>query len=249
MVAGELRAFVRASLLTPVERDHAESARAFLQRRVVAGLTLLAGAFMLWWALRIEPGDPLFYWVTLGLGAVWAVGAVASGRLYLGRSHTRSGRSDARPVVQSLALGTLLLGVFLAGAVLVVQLPPLRDPVQGLLDHARFGSLPLVFAITAFNGVAEELYFRGALFAAVGRRHAVAVTTVVYAAVTAASGIALLVLAAAMLGFVVGLQRRVTGGILGPVITHLIWSLGMLLLLPVAFDLFGPTRPAPVGGL
>ena len=69
-----------------------------------------------------------------------------------------------------------------------------------------------------------------------GRRHAVAVTTIVYTLVTATSGIPLLVLAGALVGLVVGLQRRVTGGILGPVITHLTWSLGMLFLLPVAFD-------------
>ena len=47
------------------------------------------------------------------------------------------------------------------------------------------------------------------------------------------AGIPLLVLAAAILGLVVGLQRRVTGGILGPTITHLTWSLGMLFLLPL----------------
>ena len=112
----------------------------------------------------------------------------------------------------------------------------LRNPVQELLDHAEYGSLAVVAVLTAVNGVAEELYFRGALYAGVGRRHAVAVTTVVYAAVTAASGIALLVLAAAVVGVVVGLQRRVTGGILGPVVTHLTWSLGMLFLLPPVLD-------------
>ena len=94
------------------------------------------------------------------------------------------------------------------------------------------GSLPVVAVITAVNGIAEELYFRGALYAGIGRRHAVAITTLVYAVVTAASGVPLLVLAAALLGLVVGLQRRVTGGILGPIITHLTWSLGMLFLLP-----------------
>ena len=36
----------------------------------------------------------------------------------------------------------------------------------------------------------------------------------------------------AIVGLVVGLQRRVTGGILGPIITHLTWSQGMLFLLP-----------------
>jgi membrane protease YdiL (CAAX protease family) len=100
------------------------------------------------------------------------------------------------------------------------------------------GSLTLVAVITAVNGVAEELYFRGALYAGVGRRHAVLVTTVVYALVTAAAGIPLLVLAAAVVGLVLGLQRRVTGGILGPIVTHLTWSLGMLFLLPHALAAF-----------
>jgi uncharacterized protein len=132
----------------------------------------------------------------------------------------------------------LLLAVFLAGSVAVARIPALREPVDDLLDHAQQGSLLLVAAITAANGIAEELYFRGALYAAVGRRHAVPVTTVVYALVVAASGIALLVLAAAVVGLVVGMQRRVTGGILAPIVTHLTWSLGMLFLLPHTLSTF-----------
>jgi hypothetical protein len=234
----ELRAFVRAALVDPVPRDHTESDDAFRRRRRVAVVTLLLGAAILGWALRIEPGDPTFYVATVSLAGVWAVGAFASGPLHLGRGHRRVGDGQSRAVVQSLALGVMLLALFLAGSLVVAQVPFLRDPVQELLDHARFGSLGVVAAITVVNGVAEELYFRGALYAGVGRRHAVAVTTVVYALVTAASGIPLLVLAAALVGLVVGLQRRVTGGILGPVITHLTWSLGMLFLLPFALDRF-----------
>jgi membrane protease YdiL (CAAX protease family) len=199
----------------------------------VALVTLAAGSVLLTAALRIVPGDPSFYLATLALAAVWAVGALLSGPLHLGRAHTRAGGRDARPVVQSLALGVLLLVGFLFAGLVVARLPVLRDPVQRLLDHARLGSLPLVAALTAVNGVAEELYFRGALYAAVGRRHAVAVTTVVYALTTSASGIPLLVLAAAALGLLTALQRRVTGGILGPSIAHVTWSLGMLFLLPL----------------
>ena len=47
---------------------------------------------------------------------------------------------------------------------------------------------------------------------------------------------ALPALAAAVLGWVVGLQRRVTGGILAPVLIHCTWSLGMLLVLPAVMD-------------
>ncbi|NYG06213.1 hypothetical protein BJ986_000700 [Phycicoccus badiiscoriae] len=228
----EVREFIRAALVQPVARDHTESDAAFHRRRLVALVTLLVGALVLGFALRIRPGDPLFYAATLGLAGVWGAGALASGPLHLGRAHTRAGGEDARPVVQSLTLGALLLLLFLAGAAVVAHVPVLRDPVQHLLDHARLGSLAVVAVLTAVNGVAEELYFRGALYSAVGRRHAVAVTTVVYALTTAGAGIPLLVLAAALLGLVTALQRRVTGGILGPVITHLTWSLGMLFLLP-----------------
>ena len=86
--------------------------------------------------------------------------------------------------------------------------------------------------ITAVNGVAEELFFRGALYAAIGVRHAVAGSALLYTATTVASGNAMLVFAAAVLGLLVGLERRVTGGVLAPIITHVTWSLGMLFVLP-----------------
>ena len=227
----ELRSFVEAALVVPVARDHHESDAAFRRRRVVAVLTLVAGAIVLALALRIHPGDPWFYVATMGLAAIWAAGALLSGPLHLGRAHTRTGGAT-RPVVQSLALGAALLAIFLAGGLVIAHIPLLRDPVLTLLDHARLGSLALVAVITAVNGVAEELYFRGALYAAVGRLHPVLVTTLVYALTTVGAGIPLLVLAAALLGLLTGLQRRVTGGVLGPMIIHLTWSLGMLVLLP-----------------
>ena len=232
----ELRAFFRAALVDPVPRDHTEPDWAFRRRRVVVVVTLVVGACVLAWALRIEPGDSTFYVATFALAAVWAAGALLSGPLHLGRAHTRAGRGSSRAVVQSLALGALLLALFMLGAVVVARVPVLREPVQELLDHARFGSLALVTVITMVNGIAEELYFRGAMYAGVGRRHAVATTTAVYTLVTATSGIPLLALAAAVVGLVVAFQRRVTGGILGPTITHLTWSLGMLFLLPPVLD-------------
>ena len=41
--------------------------------------------------------------------------------------------------------------------------------------------------------------------------------------------------AAILLGVVVGLQRRATGGILAPILTHLVWSVTMLYALPAIF--------------
>ena len=76
---GELRAFFRAALVEPVPRDHSEPDWAFRRRRTVAVVTLVLGAAVLAWALRIEPGNDLFYVATIALAAVWAVGALVSG--------------------------------------------------------------------------------------------------------------------------------------------------------------------------
>lgn len=134
-------------------------------------------------------------------------------------------------LAKAVATGLVLLAIFLVGAVIISPVPVLAAPVQELLDHARKGNLLIVAAITAVNGLAEELFFRGALFAALPRRWQIAGTTVAYTVVTALSGVPLLAFAALVLGVVVALQRRATEGLIAPVVTHLVWSLGMLFLL------------------
>lgn len=225
---------LRDSLVSPIPGTGVDPPEARLRRRVVVVATLLLGAAALAVTLRIEPGDPTFYRAALGLAAIWAVGALASGPLRAGAVRSRG---EARgPVVPALVLGLFALGCCLLGALLVARVPALREPVEDLLDHARSGSLAVVVAITVLNGIAEELFFRGALYSALRPAHAVATTTVVYALTTVGSGIPLLVLAAALLGLLTALVRRVTGGVLGPIVTHLTWSVGMLLLLPPVLD-------------
>lgn len=232
----ELRAFVTAALVVPVPRDHEEPRVLVRRRRAITAATLVVGSLVLGLTLRIPPGDDLFYAAGLGLAAVWIVGGLAAGRLHVGWAHTRRA-GFARPVVQPVALALLAVATFLAGALVVGQIPWLAARVDAVLDHARYGSLPLIWAITVINGVGEELFFRGALFASVGRRHPIAITTVVYGLATAATGNVVLALAAILLGLLTGAQRRVTGGVLAPIITHVIWSSAMLLLLPPVLDL------------
>lgn len=232
----ELVAFAQAALVRPVPSNYRESASAVRRRRWVAGATLIVGAGVLGLALRIPPGSDWFYLATAALALVWSVGGVLSGPLHLGYAHTRSGARLARPVVQGLALATAINVLFLAGAFVVARIPVLRDPADQLLDHARLGELWLVAVITVANGIAEELYFRGACYAAAGRRSPVAVTTGLYTLTTIATGNPMLVFAAAVLGLITGLQRRVTGGVLAPMITHVAWSLTMLLVLPPMLD-------------
>ena len=173
---------------------------------------------------------------TLGMAALWATGALASGPIRLGRARTRDGRTS-RSALQGFLLGALLLAVFLAGAVVVGRIPVLRAPVESLLDHARYGSLAIVLLVTAVNGVAEELFFRGAVPEALPPRWVVPGSVLLYALSTVLSGVPLLTFAAVCLGLLTALQRRVTGGVLGPIVSHLTWSLGMLLLLPDALNL------------
>lgn len=233
----EARLFLRAALYRPVRPEADESDASLLRRRIVVGVTAVLGALALGAALSIQPGDPLFYPSTLGVAALWTVGALASGRLSLGRSRTRSG-GEGRAVLQGFVLGALLLVVFLAGAVVVAQIPVLRGPVDDLLDHARYGSLWIVALVTAVSGAAEELFFRGATYAALPRRWRLPGSAVLYAASTLFAGVPLLTFAAAVLGVLTAAQRRVTGGVLGPIVCHLTWSLGMLFCLPPILTLF-----------
>ncbi|MGL4745916.1 MAG: lysostaphin resistance A-like protein [Dermatophilaceae bacterium] len=226
----ELGRFLHAALFDPVPRDHRESDSALRRRRIVVAVTLVCGAALLGISLNLTPGDNRFYLLTILLAILWTVGSLAAGPLHLGWARTRS-RGRTRPVVQPIALGVLITGIALAIAVGIAQVPPLRAQVDSVLDHARFASLPLVGLITLVNGLAEELFFRGALYAAI-QRAPVLWTTLLYALTTAATGNAMLVFAAGVIGLVVGLQRRVTGGILGPMLTHVIWSLSMLCVLP-----------------
>jgi membrane protease YdiL (CAAX protease family) len=58
---------------------------------------------------------------------------------------------------------------------------------------------------------------------------------VLYTLATYATGNVMLTFAAVLLGLLVGLERRASGGILGPILTHVSWSLSMLLVLPLIF--------------
>lgn len=233
--AQELENFVRAALITPVPEDPSASSPQLTRRRIVSAVTIVVAAIVLGLSLRIPAGDPDFYWATLGLAGIYIVGSLLSGPIHLGRAWTRSGGVGS-PMVQSLVLAALLVVLFVGGAVLVAQVPFLRGPVDALLDHARVGSLAVVAFVTLVNGIGEELYFRGALFAAVPRQYAVALTTLAYVIVTMASGIPLLVFAALLIGLITGMQRRVTGGVLGPIIVHCLWSASMLFILPPLLD-------------
>jgi membrane protease YdiL (CAAX protease family) len=162
------------------------------------------------------------------------LGSAGSGPLHLGHILFRG--TLRRPVITPVVMGLILAAIFIVGSLIVRLIPPLAGFTEDVLGYARAGNLTVVAVITVVNGIAEEMFFRGALFAAIGVRHPVLISTVLYALATIAGGNPVLVFAAAVLGTVVGLQRRAGGGILAPILTHITWSMCMLFVLPPIFS-------------
>ena len=224
---------VRPVLIDKVERDHRQPDTAFLRRRIVVAITLAVGATLLGLSFSVRQGDPAFYPLTFGLAATWTFGSLLSGPLHLG--YIVRGGTLRRPIITPVVVGLLLAALFVLGALIVRTIPTLARLAEDVLGYARLGNLWIIFMITLVNGVAEELFFRGALFAAIGEWHPVLISTVLYASATIAGGNPVLVFTALVLGTVVALQRRASGGLLAPILTHITWSLSMLLVLPPIF--------------
>ena len=156
------------------------------RRRVIVCVILVCGAALLGYSLSRRPGDETFYWLTLGLAAVWMAGAFLSGPLHLGCIHWR-GRNQ-RPVLTGLGIGLALGVVFLLGGLVVREIPAVAERVTRVLEYTNHGNLALLVVITLVNGFAEELFFRGALYTALGAFHPVLISTLLYAVATSASG-------------------------------------------------------------
>jgi uncharacterized protein len=161
---------------------------------------------------------------------VWIVGGVLSGPLRLGRADGR------RSVVLPFLIGAGLAAVFIGGALIVREIGPLAGIVRDVLDFANRGSLPVILAVTLVSGIGEEIFFRGAVFSAAAGHRPVLVSAVLYTLTTVATLNLMLVFAAAILGTITSLQRRATGGVLAPIITHVTWSLTMAAALPPQFS-------------
>jgi hypothetical protein len=154
--------------------------------------------------------------------------------LHLGRELSPAGHLR-RPVLVPVATGTLAFGALYGCALVARRIPVLEVAVSAVLAFAERGDSATVLATTLLNGAAEEVFFRGALYAAVPDGHQVAVSTAAYTLTTAATRNPALVMAAAGMGTLFALQRRASGGIQAPALTHLVWSALVLRFLPPLF--------------
>ena len=225
---------IRAGIVN-VAAPHNEPPAVKRRRRIVVAIVLLLGAGVLGLALRRHPGEASFYWLSLALAAVWGLGAFGSGPLHLGGARWR-GRNQ-RPVVSGTVIGLLLGGVFVLGGLIAREIPAVAELITRLLHYTDQGSWRLTMAVALIGGIAEELFYRGALYTALGRYHPALVSTIVYVVATLASGNPMLGFAAIILGTVCALERRATGGVLAPILTHVVWTLVVLLALPPLFGL------------
>ncbi|BBX45963.1 CPBP family intramembrane metalloprotease [Mycobacterium cookii] len=214
---------------------HNEPPGVVRRRRIIVAIVLVLGAAALSFALRSHPGEPSFYWWSLTLAGVWALGAFLSGPLHLGGARWR-GRNQ-RPVVSGTVIGLLLGGVFVLGGLVARQIPVVAELITRVLQYADQGAWRPTMAVALLGAIGEELFYRGALYTAVVRYHPLVISTVVYVIATLASGQLMLGFAAIFLGTVCAMERRATGGVLAPILTHFVWTLVVLLALPPLFGL------------
>ncbi len=210
-----------------------ETGPARRRRRRVVGGTLLAGAGLLGLSLSTKPGSRQFYGLTLSVAATWLAGGLASGPLHLGWSApgdpSEQDGARRRPVAGPVFVGLAAFGAFYGCARVARHVPLLNRAIVDVLSYAHRGSTPNVAFTTLVNGAAEEVLFRGALYAAVDGNRPVLLSTAAYAAVTCATRNPALVLASVVMGVLFAEQRRATGGIQAPMLTHLTWSILMLM--------------------
>ena len=220
----------RRDIVEPAVASDTLSAPAAGRRRVVVAATLVAGTSALAGTLAAPSDSGLFYGLGLLSAVTWIAGAFLSGPIPAGLR--RDGAVDSRALIAAVLVGVALFVAFVAATRIAARIPALSDSVDSILARADDGPRVLVLGVALINGVGEEVFFRGALPAAIRSRRRAVWAVVLYALVTVATLNLALVAAAVVMGTVFSAQRRSSGGVLAPTLTHLTWSTLMILLLP-----------------
>jgi membrane protease YdiL (CAAX protease family) len=170
-------------------------------------------------------GSARFVRLTYVLALVLLGGALLSG----GAPRAES-RHDSHPVFGPAVRAVVLFAVFAVLAWVSPLLPPVHHGVRVLLRYAD--ALPFATAALAavVAGVAEEVFYRGAVFE--HARLPVVTATLAHAVTTLPARNVALTLAAVVLGSLLGHSRRRTGGWWAPAVTHALWSVLVIAWLP-----------------
>jgi CAAX protease family protein len=204
------------------------------------GAAGLGAAALLRSSFAAKAGSARFYLLATSLAGTWTCGALGAGPIpWRGDGwRTRPGSAARALIVVPVVTGSATFAAFYGAARIARRHRTLRHAIASVLRYAEAGSTPLVVLIASGSAVAEELFFRGALWS--GPRP-LGTSTLAYAASTAPTGNLALVLAGLITSVVFGWQRNATGGVLAPALAHITWSVLMLRYLPPLFR--DPDRP------
>ena len=199
---------------------------------------------LLGWLACFEVLARLGTWTPFAfVGSLLAVLAVTSSAVPL---------AQFRPSKRSLSIGVgagllMVLLTHLAYAWLAASLPAVRAGTRELLTLLNVVgfSPPARAALIVVIASCEEVLFRGLLpgssraekglrWPLAGELGRILAWSVIYALTTLPLGSPLLVLCAFACGTVWGTLRVATGSVLVPILAHVLWDLGVLLVWPLA---------------
>jgi hypothetical protein len=189
---------------------------------------LVVGAALLAATLRVKDGSLWFDLLGLLVAATWLIGARVSGPIRI--RPTRPSPHVAALWAAAIA-GLSFLG-FLAADLIGQHMSFVSSALHGVLAQADSAPRAIVLVVALVNGVAEEAFFRGALYSELSAHRPVLTSTIIYVVVTATTENVALIVAAAVMGVIFALERQATGSILASTITHLGWSTLMIFCLP-----------------
>ena len=168
----------------------------------------MVGTALLAATLRVPHGSVWFTVLGLLVAATWTVGSFVSGPIPFQPDRDMAWHTFVGPVVAGVAA----FGVFLAAYLVARHLPLVGAALDGVLATADAGSITVVLLVALVNGAGEELFFSGALHAALEPHRPAVAATIVYVVVTAATGNVALVIAAVVMGALFSLERLSTRG-------------------------------------
>jgi membrane protease YdiL (CAAX protease family) len=213
----------------PVAPAFVERGAVLRRRRMTVTITVPIGAALLAATLLVPRGSTSFTVFGLLVAVTWIAGALISGPIPV----RPLAPARVRPVIAvAIVVGVGFFFAFLGAYLIARHLPALAPALDSVLGKADAGPVLVVLAIALVNAVGEELFFRGALHAALEPHRAGLFATLVYIAVTATAGNLALVVAAVVMGTVFSLERTYTRSVLASVVTHVVWSTLILLALP-----------------
>lgn len=186
--------------------------------------------------VSLWPAAPFGVWLGTGVAAMLGlVGSVLTARADLAALVTPTGRRVVLGVLGGVAMAAATHLLYPWVLSLLPQVAVEAAALYGRLDAppGKLMALPIMAAVV----LAEELVFRGLAYGQLRRRFAkpmaVLLSVLLYALPQLASGSWLLPALAIGCGLVWTVQRAISDNLVVPTLTHFVWDLIVMVLLPL----------------